>query len=87
MARRIAVAAMSLVLVAISAVQPTRAKMFAEFNKQKQAALQCEAQGKWRQIHWRSTIDQAVADAGRMHLPILVVLVVGKEAKKNADEC
>jgi len=87
MARRIAVAAMSLVMAAMSAVQPTCAKMFAEYNRQKQAALQCEAQGKWRQIHWRATIDQTVADAGRMHLPILVVLVVGKEAKKNAKEC
>jgi len=90
MARRTAVTAISLFMAGMIAVQATHAKPFAgfrEYKEQKQAALECEAQGKWRQIHWRSTVDQAVADAERLHQPILVVLVVGKEAQKNAKEC
>jgi len=90
MARRTTVTAILLLLTAMIAIQATQAKLFAgfsEYKEQKEAALQCEAQGKWRQIHWRSTVDQAVADAQSLHKPVLVVLVVGKEAKKDANEC
>src|SRR5208283_202541 len=86
MARRTALTSISLLVAGIIAVQTTYANPFAgfkELNEQKEAALQCEAQGKWRQIHWRSTVDQAAADAQRLRKPILVVLVVGKKGQKN----
>jgi hypothetical protein len=77
---------MSLVL----AGQSARANPFTELkelNEQKDAALKCETQGKWRQIHWRPTVEAAVADAQKVHKPVLVVLIVGKKAQKNATEC
>jgi hypothetical protein len=90
MAKRTVALAMSLVIGCAIAVQSTQAKMFGVpkgCNDQIQAALQCEAQGKWKQVHWRSSVEQAQADAQRLHSPILVVLVVGKKAEKNAKEC
>jgi hypothetical protein len=90
MAKRTVALAMSLLISCAIAVQSTPAKMFGvpkECNDQIQAALQCEAQGKWKQVHWRSSMDQAKADAQRLQQPILVVIVVGKKAEKNAKEC
>jgi hypothetical protein len=90
MTKRQAVTAMALFVATMIAVQATQAKLFSGFkdlNEQKDAALQCEAQGKWRQIHWRSTVEQAVADAQRSRQPLLVVLVVGKKGEKNAKDC
>ena len=85
-----AVTAIALLVTTMVAAQATQAKLFAGFkdlNQQKDAALKCEAQGKWRQIHWRSTVDQAMADAQRLRQPILLVLVVGKKGEKNAKDC
>lgn len=90
MTKRKAVTAMALFVATTIAVQATEAKLFSGFkdlNDQKDAALQCEKQGKWRQIHWRSTVEQAVADAQRLRQPLLVVLVVGKKGEKNAKDC
>jgi len=90
MAKRTVAIAMSLFIVCTIAVQSAPAKLFGvskECDEQIQAALKCEAQGKWKQIQWRSTVDQAVADAERLHQPLLVVVVVGKKAEKNAKEC
>jgi hypothetical protein len=90
MAKRIVALAMSLFTGCVIAVQSTSAKMFGvskECSDQIQAALQCEAQGKWKQINWRSSMNQALADAQRLQQPILVVVVVGKKAEKNAKEC
>ncbi len=58
-----------------------------EMNEQKEAALRCEAEGKWKKIHWRSTMDEVLIDASRTNKPILVVLVVGKDAQKGAKDC
>jgi hypothetical protein len=56
-------------------------------NEAKEAALVCEKHGKWKQIAWRPTMQQALADAAKTQKPIMVALVVGKKGEQNAKEC
>jgi len=58
-----------------------------DVNEAKDAALTCEKQGKWKQIHWRQTMDEAMADSAKTQKPLMVALVVGKKGEKNASEC
>jgi hypothetical protein len=60
---------------------------FGGLKEAEKAALQCELQGKWKQIHWRGTMDEAMADAAKTQKPIMVALVVGKKGEKNAKDC
>lgn len=60
---------------------------FGALNEEKDAALQSEKLGKWKQINWRPTMQEALADAAKTQKPIMVALIVGKEGKKNANEC
>ncbi|HEY9777794.1 MAG TPA: hypothetical protein V6C81_28800 [Planktothrix sp.] len=58
-----------------------------DLQQAKTEALQCELTGKWKQIHWRGTMQQAMADAATSQKPIMVALVVGKSGEKNATDC
>ncbi len=58
-----------------------------KLKAEKDAALQCELEGKWKQIHWRDTMAQALSDAAKTQKPIMVALVVGKSGEKNASQC
>jgi hypothetical protein len=90
MARRIWIATLAVASVATLGAQMANGKGlfdYTEFNQAKESALQCEAQGKWKQIHWRSNFDQVLADSKATQKPILVVLVVGKQGEKHAAEC
>ena len=56
-------------------------------HEAKETALACEKQGKWKEIAWRPTIEQALADASKTQKPIMVALIVGEKGEKNAKDC
>ena len=90
MARRVWIMTLAVALAGLIGVRTADGKGLFQNTELKQAinsTLKCEAQGKWKQIHWRSNFDQVLADAKTRQKPILVVLVVGKEGQKNAAEC
>ena len=60
---------------------------FQGLNEAKETALLCEKQGKWKEIAWRPTMQQALADAAKTQKPIMVALIVGNKGEKNASEC
>ncbi len=71
-------------------VPPTEAKRLFNLDGMNEAintTLMCEKQGKWKEIAWRPTMQQALADASRTQKPIMVALIVGKKGEKNAKEC
>ena len=87
MSQKIWVLIFALLLTNTQSVHAKGLLDFGGLNEAKEAALRCEKEGKWKQIHWRPTMQEALADAAKTQKPIMVALVVGKSGEKDAKEC
>lgn len=58
-----------------------------KFEELKKDILKKEAEGGWKKIAWEKDLAEARKKAAEGGKPLVVVLVVGHLAQKNAAEC
>lgn len=62
------------------------ALLLAQTDKQKEI-LETEAKGLYKKIDWQPSMDAALKKAQAAGKPMMVFLIVGHLAKKNAEFC